>query len=81
MASEFTHNYRKYIEEENLIAYIEEINITDRDKEVVYRFLSTDEPLRKIGEQFDISGERVRQILVRFAKKAHGRYKKHNNFI
>ena len=50
--------------------------MTDRDKEIVKRFLEEDFTYRGLGEAYEISGERVRQIVEKFARKAHHIYSK-----
>ena len=63
--------YTQKIAEEGLIKYLPDVNMTDRDKEIVKRFLEEDFTYRGLGEAYEISGERVRQIVEKFARKAH----------
>ena len=63
--------YTQKIAEEKLIQYLPDVNMTDRDKEIVKRFLEEDFSYRTLGEAYEISGERVRQIVEKFARKAH----------
>lgn len=67
--------YTAKIEKENLASYISKVNMSDRDKEIVRIYLEEGLTYRDLGAQFDISGERVRQIIERFARKAHHLYK------
>ena len=64
------------IYEENLIDYMDWVNMANRDKEIVKIFLSEKPTYRELGERFGISHERIRQILVKFARKAHHYYNK-----
>ena len=66
----------KYIDEENLIQYIDKVNMTDRDKKIVKIFLSEHPTYRELGDRYEISHERIRQILIKFARKGHYLYKK-----
>ena len=63
--------YTQKIAEEWLIKYLPDVNMTDRGKEIVKRFLEEDFTYRGLGEAYEISGERVRQIVEKFARKAH----------
>ena len=63
--------YTQKIADEGLIEYLPDVNMTDRDKEIVKRFLEEDFTYRGLGEAYEISGERVRQIVEKFARKAH----------
>lgn len=63
--------YTQKIADEGLIKYLPDVNMTDRDKEIVKRFLEEDFTYRGLGEAYEISGERVRQIVEKFARKAH----------
>lgn len=58
------------IEEENLIAYVDQVNMTERDKEIIKIFLSEHPTYRELGDRYEISHERVRQILIKYARKA-----------
>ena len=62
------------IYEENLIEYIDRINMTDRDKEIVQIYLSEKPTYRELGDRYGISHERIRQLLIKFARKAHHYY-------
>lgn len=66
----------KYIDEENLIQYIDIVNMSDRDKEIVKVYLSSHPTYKDLGEQYNISHERIRQILIKFARKTHHFYRK-----
>jgi len=68
--------YTDKIKEENLGQYLPQVNLTDRDKEIVTGYLEGGVTYRDLGARYDISGERVRQIIERFARKAHHLYKK-----
>lgn len=59
------------IYDENLIDYMDRVNMSDRDKEIVKIFLSEKLTYREIGERFNISHERVRQILIGYARRGH----------
>lgn len=43
----------------------------DRDKEIAKMFATGEYTYRQIAEQFEISGERVRQLVEKFARKAY----------
>lgn len=59
-------------EEDNLTNYLPDVNMSDRDKEIVQKYLTQKTTYKKLGEVYGISGERVRQIILRFYKKARG---------
>lgn len=69
-------NYTQKIAEEGLIKYLPDVNMTDRDKEIVKRFSEEDFSYRALGAAYEISGERVRQIVEKFARKSHHIYSK-----
>lgn len=48
-----------------------QVNMSDRDKEIVRLYLDSKITYRDIGTRYEISGERVRQIIEKFARKAH----------
>ena len=63
----------QYINEcEQLLRYLPDVNMSDRDKEIAQKYLSEQITYKKIGEIYGISGERVRQIIVKFKRKSHG---------
>ena len=64
------------IQKEDLEQYLAVVNMTPRDKEIVRIYLSERPTYQALGERFEISHERVRQILIKFARKAHGCYRK-----
>ena len=64
------------IYEENLIDYIDIVNMVDRDKEIVKIYLSEKPTYQELGDRYGISHERIRQILIKFARKAHHYYNK-----
>ena len=64
------------IEERQLIRYLPEVNMTDRDKEIVKRYLTTDTTYQELGEEYGISSERVRQLIVKFWRKGSYLYRK-----
>lgn len=68
--------YTGKIEEESLAQYLPQVNMSDRDKEIVRLYLDSEITYRDIGTRYEISGERVRQIIEKFARKAHHIYKK-----
>lgn len=59
------------IEEENLAKYLPQVNMSERDKKIVRLYLDNKITYRDIGIRYGISGERVRQIIEKFARKAH----------
>lgn len=69
--------YTTKIEEESLVQYLPQVNMSDRDKEIVKLYLNHEITYQDIGRQYEISGERVRQIIEKFARKAyHLKWKK-----
>lgn len=68
--------YTSKIEEENLVQFLPIVNMTDRDKEIVSKYLSDKPSYKELGGAYDISGERIRQIIEKFARKANYYYKK-----
>ncbi len=64
------------IQREDLEQYLAVVNMTPRDKEIVRIYLSERPTYQALGERFEISHERVRQILIKFVRKAHGYYRK-----
>ena len=68
--------YTAKIEEENLARFLPDVNMTDRDKEIVRKYLDDKPTYAALGEVYEIIGERIRQILEKFARKAHHLYKK-----
>ena len=66
--------YTAKIEDENLARFLPDVNMTDRDKEIVRKYLDDKPTYAALGEAYEISGERIRQILEKFARKAN--YKK-----
>lgn len=62
------------IEEEHLIDYMDVVNMTERDKEIANIFISEHPTYRELGERYGISHERIRQIIIKFARKAHYYY-------
>ena len=64
------------IYEENLIDYIDIVNMVGRDKEIVKIYLSEKPTYQELGDRYGISHERIRQILIKFARKAHHYYNK-----
>ena len=70
--------YTQKIAEEGLNKYLPDVNMTDRDKEIVRKYLDEKPTYAALGEAYEISGERTRQILEKFARKAHHLYKKSN---
>lgn len=59
------------IEDEGLSKYLPEVNMSDRDKEIVVRYLEEKPTYQTLANAYEISGERVRQILEKFARKAN----------
>ena len=68
--------YTAKIEEENLARFLPDVNMTDRDKEIVRKYLDEKPTYAALGEVYEISGERIRQIIEKFARKANYYYKK-----
>lgn len=66
--------YIPKIEEENLIQYMDKVNMSDRDKEIARAFIEDKPTYRELGEKYGISHERIRQIIIKFAQKAHHYY-------
>ncbi len=62
------------IEEENLLQYIDKVNMTDRDKEIAAIWITQKPTYRELGERYGISHERIRQIIIKYARKAHHYY-------
>lgn len=62
------------IEEEHLIDYMDVVNMTERDKEIANIFISEHPTYRELGERYGISHERIRQIIIKFTRKAHHYY-------
>ena len=63
-------------EEDNLINYLPDVNMSERDKQIVQKYLTQKTTYKKLGEVYGISGERVRQILVKFNRKVRAAYLK-----
>ena len=68
--------YLQKIEGEQLSQYLPEVNMSNRDKEIVQKYLTQKTTYKKLGEVYGISGERVRQILVKFYRKVRAAYLK-----
>ena len=66
------------IYEENLIDYMDRVSMVDRDKEIVKIYLSEKPTYQDLGNRYGISHERIRQILIKFAIKAHHYYNEEN---
>lgn len=62
--------YTEKIEEKQLAQYLPLVNMTERDKEIVDRYLKEDITYTKLGEDYNISRERIRQIILKFIRKA-----------
>ena len=62
------------IYEENLIEYMNRVNMTPRDKEIIQIYLSEKPTYRELGDRYGLSHERIRQLLIKFARKAHHYY-------
>lgn len=63
-------------EEDNLTNYLPDVNMSERDKQIVQKYLTQKTTYKKLGEVYGISGERVRQILVKFYRKVRAAYLK-----
>ena len=68
--------YMNKIDEEQLGQYLPQVNLSERDKEIVKLYLEEHCNYHDLGARFNITGERVRQIIERFARKAHHALKK-----
>ena len=68
--------YITKIQEENLARFLPDVNMADRDKEIVRKYLDDKSTYAALGEAYKISGERIRQIIEKFARKAHHIYQK-----
>lgn len=68
--------YITKIQEENLERFLPDVNMADRDKEIVRKYLDDKSTYAALGEAYKISGERIRQIIEKFARKAHHIYQK-----
>ena len=55
--------YTAKIEEENLARFLPDVNMADRDKEIVRKYLDDKPTYIALGEAYEISGERIRQII------------------
>ena len=64
-------NYLHKIESEEFLEYIDQVNMPDRDKEIAKMFATGKDTYRQIADQFEISGERVRQLVEKFARKSY----------
>lgn len=73
--------YTGKIEEEKLARFLSKVNMSDRDKELIERYLVGNITYRELGEHYGITGERVRQLVEKFARKAHHIYKKELNLL
>ena len=60
------------MEEEQLLRYLPDVNMSDRDKLIVQKYLTEKSTYKKLGEMYGISGERIRQIIMKFKRKSHG---------
>lgn len=68
--------YTAKIEEANLARFLPDVNMTDRDKEIVRKYMDDKPTYAALGEAYEISGERIRQIIEKFARKAYHYYRK-----
>lgn len=68
--------FTEKIKEENLAVYLKDVNMTDRDKEIVLKYLQENITYSDLGKSYNITGERIRQIIEKFARKAHYLYSK-----
>lgn len=63
--------YLHKIEEEGLAKFLPNVNMTDTQKEIVKRYIDEKPTYKELGEAYGISGERVRQLLEKFGRKAY----------
>lgn len=68
--------YKDKIFEYNLGQYIDEVNWSNRNKDVVRTYLENKLSMREIGDMYNITGERVRQLVEIYARKAYHIMKK-----
>ena len=68
--------YTEKITEENLIRYLPNVNMSERDKEIICKYLEENIARNDLAEEYNISRERIRQIIEKFARKAHHIYQK-----
>ena len=68
--------YTAKIDEASLSRFLPDVNMADRDKEIVRRYLDEKTTYKSLGESYGISSERIRQIIEKFARKAHHVYQK-----
>ena len=68
--------YTNQIEEKGLAQYLLQVNMSNRDKEIVTLYLNNDIAYRDIGIWYEISGKRIRQIIEKFARKAYHHHMK-----
>jgi len=66
--------YVNKIEEEQLKDFLPDVNMSDRDKEIVRKYLEGDITKVKLSDEYGVSRERIRQIIEKFARKAHHIY-------
>lgn len=58
-------------EEESLAKYLPEVNMTDRDKGIVSKYLDDKPTYKELADLYGVISESVRQILEKFARKAN----------
>lgn len=59
------------IDKEGLGNYVDAVVLSDRDRDVVRQYLACRPGYDELGARFGISRERIRQILIKFATRAH----------
>ena len=61
--------YTEKITEENLIRYLPNVNMSERDKEIICKYLEENIARNDLAEEYNISRERIRQIEAKALRK------------
>ena len=72
-------NIKEKIEERNLLKYLPDIKMSERDKAIVAEYFNEDTTYYKLGEKYNLSHERIHQILVKFYRKGSYLYRKNSS--
>lgn len=62
--------YEYRILQNDLLKYLPDVNMSDRDKEIVKSFFENRYTFAEFGKIYGLSGERIRQIITQFYWKA-----------
>lgn len=62
--------YTQKILQNDLLKYLPDVNMSDRDKEIISRYFEERSTYKNIGDRYNLSDERIRQIIVQFYWKA-----------